>query len=302
LGVSFFGGGGKPNLITPQVLESMKRANFVRFSYGIESGSQKILDTMEKRCSVEQNLNALKMTEDKKIPCFANIIFGMPGEDMQTLNETKKLLIEADLTSERFYGSWAVAYPGTPLFDWMKEKNLVTDIRRYLFTIGSIGNYIFNFSDLPLKKLQKEVFKLKLDVDLAYYKKHGQHKDYIKTLIFKILGSMVYSFHPEIRSIMIRLARILVPGLNGTGRRNEKRSVKISEMQIERWATSLQPRLPNRGVDIGVKSYADYKLAIEEDKEKERRQLESTSKTRENILKDDLGEVKRINAELIKAY
>lgn len=234
LGVYFMGSGGKPSFIKPDMLESMKTAKFIRFSYGIESGSQKMLDLMQKRTSVEQNLQALKLTEEKGIPCFANIVFGMPGENHKTLNETKNLLIEANLSTKRFYGSWAVAYPGTQLFNWMIEKGMVKDTRQYLFEVGSIGEYVYNFSELPMSELKKKILLLYRDVDMAYYLNRKEYKMYIKKLIRKMLDRIFYNLHPAIKGKIRMFLKMLRPA-------KEKRDTRRTAIEVEKLISSLHP-------------------------------------------------------------
>jgi len=233
LGVYFFGSGGKPSLITSEMLESMKKAGFIRFSYGIESGSQRMLDVMQKQTTVEQNLKAIELTEKKGIPVFANIIFGMPGENPETLNETKKFLIDANLSTKRFYGSWATAYPGTPLFDWMKSKDMVKDTRKYLFKVGGFGKYLYNFSELPMDELEKKVFELQREVDLAYYLKRKQYKIYFIKFMRKLLGQLADSLNPKIRE-KVRAFRTKI------GLRKQKRIKKRSNAEVEKWVLSLK--------------------------------------------------------------
>jgi len=126
---------------------------------------------MQKKTTVEQNLNAIRMTEEKGIPCFANMMFGMPGETLDTVRETKEFLIRADLHSGQFWASWATAYPGTPLFETLREKGGVPDVRKYLFEIGAISELRINFTDVPREALYGAAFQLPMEVDLAYYRK-----------------------------------------------------------------------------------------------------------------------------------
>ena len=246
LGIFLFGSGGKPGLVGDKVLESMQKAGFVRFSYGIESGSQKILDVMVKESTVEQNIEAVELTEKNNVPCFANILFGMPGEDIQTLNETKDFLIKLGLDSSRFYASWAVAYPGTPLFQWMKDNNLVEDTRQYLFQVGSIGKYIYNFTDLPLRTLEQKVFELHREVDMAYHLAHKEYKLYLIKFLEILLGKVLYLVNPVLREKIKTFGRTKV--LRKVQKRLDK---KKSTMEVEQWVSEL-----NLGTD--QQTYAPY--------------------------------------------
>lgn len=232
LGVYFIGGGGKPSFVNAEMLEAMKKAGFIRFSYGIESGSQKMLDIMQKQTSVEQNLKALNLTDEKGIPAIANIVLGMPGENCRTLEETKDLLISAGLNTKQFYASWAVAYPGAPLFDWMKKKDMVRDTREYLFEVGSIGKYVYNFSELPLEQLKRKAFLLHQEVDMAYYLKFKKYGLYLKKLARRVLGEVFYRLNPKVREGISAAVKMVLP-------RREKRSIKRSNAEVDEWISRV---------------------------------------------------------------
>ena len=74
--------------------ELLKKAGFVQIEYGIESGSQKVLQIMNKRATVEQNRKAITLTQKVGIRALANIIVGTPGETKLDLLETMKFLRE----------------------------------------------------------------------------------------------------------------------------------------------------------------------------------------------------------------
>jgi radical SAM superfamily enzyme YgiQ (UPF0313 family) len=234
LGVVFLGSGGKPSLVGGEVLASMKKAGFVSFSYGIESGSQKMLDVMVKETTVEQNIESVKLTEKNNVPFFANILFGMPEEDIQTLNETRDFLIGLGLNTSRFYASWAVAYPGTPLYQWMKNNDLVGDTREYLFKVGSIGKYIYNFSNLPLRKLEQKVFELHREVDMAYHLKHKEYKLYLIKLSEILVGKVLYLLNPELRDKIKSFGSKKILG------RVMHRSEKRAPIEVEKWIQMLK--------------------------------------------------------------
>lgn len=239
LGLSFVGSGGKPSLVTREMLDSMKRAGFIRFSYGIESGSQKMLDIMKKGTTVEQNLAAIKLTQEAGLPVTANMIFGMPGENAETLEETKRFLVGAGLNTGNFYGAWATAYPGTPLFEFMKEKGMVSDTRDYLLKVGSIGYYKHNLSEMPLDKIKKMVARIHEDIDIAYCFRNGQYAQYIIRRAARICRDavsaairMVFRGDAE-KEAGVRTALLNV--YNNFKMRNLKRSKKLANDQVEEW-------------------------------------------------------------------
>lgn len=77
------------------LLELMKQAGCREVFFGFETGSQKLLDLMQKKITVEQNIGAVEACRKAGITSCAYMLFGFPGEDEQTIEETKKFLIKA---------------------------------------------------------------------------------------------------------------------------------------------------------------------------------------------------------------
>lgn len=61
-------------------------------AFGAETGSQKILDNIHKRTTVEMNYKTIEYANKHGLIVKAFILLGLPGEDQQTLEETEKLI------------------------------------------------------------------------------------------------------------------------------------------------------------------------------------------------------------------
>ncbi len=165
----FFTSGGKPSVVDREILIKMKEAGFRRISYGIESGSQTILDIMKKQTTVEENFRAISLMREVGIPYAVNIVFGMPGETEKTMNETRDFLISLDLTSKIYYAALATPYPGSPLFQHVFDRGIIKDTREYLFNLGGYYDYKHNLTDMSRQVFLNKVLDTAFRVDLAYY-------------------------------------------------------------------------------------------------------------------------------------
>jgi len=179
LGIKIFSSGGKANLITEEMAIKMARANFFRISYGIESGSQEILDEMKKNASVEDNKRAIEVTTNVGIFVHINMVLGMPSETRKTLRETEDFLIDVvsrnSLNMSNISCSYATGYPGTQLFDLMIAKGLVGDLREYVFNIQGVGTPEPILCKLSKDELEYFVFRLRLRINNNYYSKRGDY-------------------------------------------------------------------------------------------------------------------------------
>jgi len=100
--------------VDKQLLELMRRAGCRNISFGIESGSQTILDKSQKGVTVERALESIKMVKDAGIGVHLSFIIGLPGENRDTFKETMNFVKKALPSMAQF--NVAVPYPGTPLY------------------------------------------------------------------------------------------------------------------------------------------------------------------------------------------
>lgn len=74
--------------IEGEILSLAKKAGCTEISFGIESGSQRMLDCMNKRTSVENNRRALLEAKKQGIKTKAYFIVNFPGETEASVEET----------------------------------------------------------------------------------------------------------------------------------------------------------------------------------------------------------------------
>ena len=79
--------------------ELIGRSGCVALFFGLESGSQRILDAMRKRVKVEQILTTLRRAREAGIFTVGSLIFPAPGEDAASETDTLDLLKQAPLKS-----------------------------------------------------------------------------------------------------------------------------------------------------------------------------------------------------------
>jgi radical SAM superfamily enzyme YgiQ (UPF0313 family) len=76
------------DLVDPDILKLMKKAGCWQIAYGIESGSQKILDFLKKGITLEQIRKALHWTKSAGIRTKGFFMMGNISETPQTIKET----------------------------------------------------------------------------------------------------------------------------------------------------------------------------------------------------------------------
>ncbi len=107
--------------LTSAFVAELKRLGCVQMDFGVESGSQRILDDIiGKRSKVDQVVQSFDLARQHGIRTLANFIIGFPTETIQDLDATKKLAdrIRADV----YVFSIATPLPGTRLYDLVGEE------------------------------------------------------------------------------------------------------------------------------------------------------------------------------------
>jgi len=84
-------------------------------AFGAETGSQKILDSIEKRTTVEMNYKFVELCKKYDIICKAFLMIGLPGETYETIAETERFIRNAQ--PDDFQLSIYYPYKGTKLRD-----------------------------------------------------------------------------------------------------------------------------------------------------------------------------------------
>jgi len=115
------------NMRTNQVDESLLRhmwdAGCRALFYGFESGSQRILDLMNKKCTVEQNARAAEVHNKLRFPYHASIVLGYPGETETDIKLTFEFLRQVRPPSIGI--NWYVPLPGSDDYKRLKLERLI---------------------------------------------------------------------------------------------------------------------------------------------------------------------------------
>jgi radical SAM superfamily enzyme YgiQ (UPF0313 family) len=120
------------DMVNKDLFATMKESGCVGVAVGMESGSQKVLDAMQKGITLQQVARTCRMAREVGLTIEPIVILGFPGETKETAWETIKFV---ERVAPDYLGTFAIAtpYPGTPLYDMVKENGWlrITDFDRY---------------------------------------------------------------------------------------------------------------------------------------------------------------------------
>lgn len=111
--------------ITDESLERMRHAGARFLQFGVESGSQKVLNLIKKRITVEQVIQVnRRLAKHNDVIAFYNFMCGLPGETTDDLFKTTELAIRLlDENPNAYISPFHIykPYPGTDLYADVKK-------------------------------------------------------------------------------------------------------------------------------------------------------------------------------------
>lgn len=142
------------NLVDPDTLKLMKRAGCSLVAYGVESGTQKGLDYLNKKITLDQIRRAFALTHEAGLETLAYFVLGLPLETYPDELQTIRLACEINPTYAQF--ATLSPYFGTRLYaeavkqGWYRELDVKNPADQDLNRAVLISS---NWSEAGLKKI-----------------------------------------------------------------------------------------------------------------------------------------------------
>jgi radical SAM superfamily enzyme YgiQ (UPF0313 family) len=132
-------------------LTFLERSGCYQVGFGIESGSQKILDLANKRVTLDQIHHVLEMYQAHGISTFGFFVLGLPGETRETIRET--IRFACSLPLDHMHAGLLTPYPGSPLFDQALASGMSPPDWSQFYHYHD--TQAFKFCDLSTKELTR---------------------------------------------------------------------------------------------------------------------------------------------------
>lgn len=148
------------NTLDEEVVRAMKEAHCTGMAFGIESGNEKILKSIDKQITLGQARSAVRMCRKHGITSLCSYIFGHPGDTWQSVNDTLRAALEIDSDYANF--CVLVPMPGSRIFDDLVENKKVdlNNWDRYLAHAKEVQNSsLCELTPEQLQKFQKHAFR-----------------------------------------------------------------------------------------------------------------------------------------------
>lgn len=128
---------GQARLFNERFADMLKATGCAEIAFGAETGSQKILDNIQKRTTVAMNYNFVKLCRERGIVCKAFVMLGLPGEDLETVKATEEFIATSGIDDFQL----AIYYPykGTQIRDAIDRNDSNNDLTFEGEGLGAYG-------------------------------------------------------------------------------------------------------------------------------------------------------------------
>jgi radical SAM superfamily enzyme YgiQ (UPF0313 family) len=101
--------------VKEDMLDKLKRAGFNWLAFGIEAASERVRDDVDKGFGQDEIFQTIEKVRAAGINVIANYIFGLPEDNLESMQATLDLAVELNCEFANFYS--AMAYPGSQLYN-----------------------------------------------------------------------------------------------------------------------------------------------------------------------------------------
>lgn len=152
--------------VREKYLDSFRKAGIRWLGLGVESGSQEIRREVTKGTYEEVNIREIiKKIGNHGINTIANYLFGLPDDNLSTMQQTLDLAIELNTEMANMHATTAL--PGSPLYNTCKENGW--DLPK---TFAGYSFFSYETVPMPTKYCTAaEVLKFRDDAWSAYFKR-----------------------------------------------------------------------------------------------------------------------------------
>jgi len=162
-----------PNLLDADTMQLMKRAGCWQIAYGIESGSQRVLDVVKREVRIPRMRETLRMTRAAGIRAKGYLMIGHPTEGVDSIAEDMSFLREVELDFCQI--TKFTPYPGTPAYPTIQQHGSFQEDWEQMNAM----NFVFIPNGLTAEILEESFIRLYR----AFYSRPDVLRGLLKMLI-----------------------------------------------------------------------------------------------------------------------
>jgi radical SAM superfamily enzyme YgiQ (UPF0313 family) len=134
-----------------EVADAMRKGHATTVYFGVESGSQRILDFIGKGITPERSAAAVKCCKRFGLAVVGSFVIGFPDETKEEINATLRFSRKLEVDLAQF--TIATPYPGTRLWDHAVKNDLLTTRNWKRFTTLDPVMKLKNFTPSQISRI-----------------------------------------------------------------------------------------------------------------------------------------------------
>ena len=148
---------GRVDIVDRETLRLLKNSGCACILYGLESANNDLLKFMNKKTTVEQFTEAVRLTKEAGIGVNISAMFGQPGETFEDLAKTLEAILTSIDPRTPFSNNQGffplTTFPGSPIYHWAKENGYIKDDEDYYDQF--FKNRWINYTEYPREVVEK---------------------------------------------------------------------------------------------------------------------------------------------------
>lgn len=207
---------------------ALKRMNMERVGFGMESGSQKILDYLkDNQVKLDHIRKAVKICKRCGLDPLGSFMIGSPYETEEDVYKTMNFIKELGLREVEI--NVTTAFPGTRLWDFAKEKGLISS--------DEWDDTMWGFNDINRENIDNKV--LLSDIDKNRFLEL-QEELYKTEEELRKKSTLVREFRKMLKRNLRRLIGKKIVGTFGNAISNPVLYFDKARNRINYWAASIK--------------------------------------------------------------
>ncbi|KKR03999.1 MAG: hypothetical protein UT30_C0014G0007 [Candidatus Uhrbacteria bacterium GW2011_GWF2_39_13] len=179
---------GRVNQFPDEVFNALVEAGCIQMDFGVESGSQKMLDRMKKGIAVEDIKRIFKLCRSNHIRTFANFLLNTPGETEEDVQKTVEL--SEEIKASAYAHAVTIPYPGTAIYEEYVKPPLTIEEYDLLLLAQQRYRIVDGRFRIAAHSLDIERLALKLNLRFTFFQR----------LLF-------FSFNPKYLKVLLHSSR-----------------------------------------------------------------------------------------------
>lgn len=154
--------------ISDDLVKWLKKAGCLFTAIGVESGSRKILKTINKKLTPESVIKAFSILKKNNLLAYPLLMVGNPGETDETINKT--IILMKIIKPSQMAISKTMIFPGTELYRLAKAQSFIEDnywltskpppYYTYEHSLNTIVKWVFKIANYDKSKYQLRILKI----------------------------------------------------------------------------------------------------------------------------------------------